>query len=108
MCVKYPAAVPKPAPPKITSHELFLNSPIKLDKTPTVNSRSVFPEDGGGKHCAEKRANGSMVVSSMRSSLFEMQTYNGSENRDRWDKRSQDKYYIECGANPARAKCLWT
>ena len=83
MCVKYPAAVPKPAPPKTTSHKLFPNSPKNLDKTPTVYSRSVFPEDGGGEHCAEKRADGSMIVSSMRSSLFKRQTCNASENRDR-------------------------
>lgn len=82
MCVKYPAAVPKPAPPKTTSHELFLNTPKKLDKTPTVDGRSVFPENGGGEHCAEKRTDGSMVVSSMRSSLFQRQTCNASENRD--------------------------
>jgi hypothetical protein len=24
------------------------------------------------------------------------------------DEESQDRYYIECGANPARAKCLRT
>jgi hypothetical protein len=87
MCVKYPAAVPKPAPPKTTSHELFLISPKRLDKTPTVNSRSVFPEDGRGEHCAEKRADGSMVVSSMRSSLFKRQTCNASENREKWGQR---------------------
>ena len=29
-----------------------------------------------------------------------------SENRDRRVKESQDRYYVECGANPARTKCL--
>jgi hypothetical protein len=87
MCVKYPAAVPKPAPPKTTSHELFPNSPKKLEKAPTVNNRSVFPEDCGGEHCAKKRADGSMVVSSMRSSLFKGQTCNASESRDRKGQR---------------------
>jgi hypothetical protein len=70
-CVKYPAAVPKPAPPNTTSRGYSYSAKsYRKQKTLTINHRSAFPEDCRREHSAEKCAYGSMVVRPMRSSLW--------------------------------------